>query len=389
MRQSIKILLLFILTLILTSCWNNRDLTELAIVTGVAVDKLGDGQFEVTVQIVKPGELRSSGEGGSVGGKAYMNISSTGETMFDAVRNLLSKLNKKAFWAHVQLMVISDEVAKEGLSNYFDFFERDSETRRRAYIIITQGITAKTVLESESRLAKLPTSHNVEALEASDAFGKSFKINLLEVLKVFDEKEYCPTLPILYNSKPSGTIYQEDLIMEGSAVIKKDKLIGFLDTLQTRGFLFANDKIKSTIIVIPSPINQNKKVSIEIIHSKGTVDAVIEDGKPLLSIEIKAEGNIGEQQEKDDLTKEGTVKDIETQVQKEIKKEIQDAIKLSQEKYHADIFGFIKKIRQNYYSEWEELVTDWSEIYSNTPIKVNVDFKLRTPGLIKNATNPK
>jgi spore germination protein KC len=47
--------------LMLTGCWSGHELDELAIVMGVAFDKdEQEGAVEMTAQIVKTGEIRSS-----------------------------------------------------------------------------------------------------------------------------------------------------------------------------------------------------------------------------------------------------------------------------------------------------------------------------------------
>lgn len=389
MKFRINVILIIIFMLAQTGCWNNRDLTDIAIMAGIAIDKAENGKVEMTVQVVKPEAIKPAGEGGGKESRAYVNVSSQGETMLDAARNLLSKLNKKAYFAQVQLIIISEEVAREGLSRYFDLFERDTETRRRADLVIAKGMKAKTVLESESRLTKLPATHNVEALETSKTYGKSLKVTLIDVLKNLNKQAYCIVLPVLYNSRQSEKVYQEELIMEGSAIIKADKLIGFLEPLETRGFLFAKDEIKSTIINIPSPLGNEKKVSIEIVRSKGRIFSKVANGKPILGIEVKAEGNIGEQQENEDLTSDDDIEVLEKLVQGEISREIEGTLKVTQKIYKSDIFGFIDELYKNYYSEWTNVVSNWCDVYSDTPVNVEVQFNIRRPGLIKKPTEQK
>lgn len=388
MKRCLKILVLITLVLMLTGCWNNRDLTDLAIVVGIAIDKAEDGQVEIMAQIVKPESIMSGKEGSGTDKKGFVNISSKGETMFEVIRSLLPKINKKGYFAQMQLMVISEDAARDGISNYFDFFERDTETRRRAYLLISKGMKASTVLDSESQITNLPATHEVDALEASKSYGKTLKVNIIDILKNLNNASCDNVLPVIYNSKQTEKVSQEDLFLEGSAIIKKDKLVDFLEPLQTRGFLFADDEIRSTIINAPCPENPEKTVSVEVIRSKGKIDAKMKNGKPVLSINVKAEGNIGEQQGYADLTKPDYLNALEKEVRQEIKKEIQDAVKITQQN-QSDVFRFIDKIYKNYYSDWEKIIKDWREIYSKTPVDVSVEFEIRRPGLIKNPTKPK
>lgn len=388
MRLFNKLLFILSIILILTGCWGNRDLTDLAIMTGIAFDKGENGKIQITVQFVKPEAMKTSGQGGENEKKAFNNVSITGETVFECARNLTAKTNKRIFFGQVQLMVISEEFARDGISKIFDLFERDTETRRRADLIITKGIEAKTVLESESRMSKLPATHEIEALEASRYFGKTIKVTLVDVLKVLNKEEYSFVLPIIYSSK-AGKVFQEDLLTEGSAVIKKDKLVGFLDPLQTRGYILADDKIESTVINIPSPLHSKNTISIEVTRTNGKTISKIVNGKPVLSIEVSAEGNIGEQQEKADLTKPDMLKALEDAVRREMKDEIGNAVKTTQKEYKSDVFGFIDEIYRNYYSDWMKSIHNWSNIYSQTPVKIEVKFKIRRSGLVRQPAEPK
>jgi spore germination protein KC len=166
-------------------------------------------------------------------------------------------------------------------------------------------------------------------------------------------------------------------------------LIGFLEPLETRGFLFAKDEIKSTIINIPSPLGNEKKVSIEIVRSKGRIFSKVANGKPILGIEVKAEGNIGEQQENEDLTSDDNIEVLEKLVQGEISREIEGTLKVTQKIFKSDIFGFIDELYKNYYSEWTNVVSNWCDVYSDTPVNVEVQFNIRRPGLIKKPTEQK
>jgi spore germination protein KC len=357
--------------------------------TGIAFDKGENGKIEITVQIVNPEAIKASEAGGGNVKKLFSNVGSTGETVFDAARNLTAKINKKVYFGQVQLMVISEEFARDGIIKIFDLFERDTEARRRADLIIAKGMEAKTVLKSESLMSRLPATHETEELESSGYSGKTLKVTLIDALKVLNKKEYSFVLPTIYNSTKSGIAFQEDLLTEGSAVIKKDKLVGFLDPLQTRGYLLSGDKIESTIINIPSPLNSKKTISIEIVRTKGKITSKIMNGKPVLSIEVSSEGNIGEQQEKEDLTKPDMIKTMEDAVQREMKDEIDNAVKITQKEYKSDIFGFIDEIYKNYYSDWVKSFHNWSNIYSQIPIKIEVNFKIRRSGLIRQPAESK
>ncbi|MED3810508.1 Ger(x)C family spore germination protein, partial [Priestia megaterium] len=63
-RKGILLLLMTTMTLLLSSCWSKKELTDLAIVSAMGVDKTKDGRYTVTLQIINPGNVA----GGLVGG---------------------------------------------------------------------------------------------------------------------------------------------------------------------------------------------------------------------------------------------------------------------------------------------------------------------------------
>lgn len=57
-KYSLSLLLFVFLILLLGGCWSKRELNELAIVAAVGVDRVNE-QYEISVQIVNPGQVAS------------------------------------------------------------------------------------------------------------------------------------------------------------------------------------------------------------------------------------------------------------------------------------------------------------------------------------------
>lgn len=51
---------------ILSSCWSSKELTDLAIVAAMGIDKTKDGQYQITLQIINPGNVAGGLQGGGV-----------------------------------------------------------------------------------------------------------------------------------------------------------------------------------------------------------------------------------------------------------------------------------------------------------------------------------
>ncbi len=56
-RKSLFLLLMTIMMVLLTSCWSKKELTDLALVSAMGIDKTKEGRYELTFQIINPGNV--------------------------------------------------------------------------------------------------------------------------------------------------------------------------------------------------------------------------------------------------------------------------------------------------------------------------------------------
>jgi len=383
-REILVLLSICLIMITISGCWNNRDVTEISIAAAVGIDKTDDHKIEVTVQLVKPAAMKL-GEGGGGGGKekAVEVFSSTGETVFECFRNLLVIVNKKIFFGHLQLIVIGEQMARDSLGDVLDIFARDHEASRQAGVIIAKGTSAKEILAAESTLEKIPALHILSILKSNASFAKTKKLMLIDVLKVIGSSGKNPTIGVIEVAEEEEKSSLKHMKIEGSAAFKKDKLIGWLNSQETRGLLFVEDQVKSGIIDIPNPLDKDKKVAIEMIRSSGKKDVKIKDEKLVFLIEIKEEGNIGDQQGNGDLTTPELIQKLEEETAKAIEKNIRDVVELAQKEYHCDIFGFGEIVYRKHLNYWQQVQENWDEEFSNTPVEIKVTAKIRRAGLIK------
>ena len=110
-----KIIILFII-FIFTGCYNYKELNEIAIVSSIAIDKKDD-KYLVNAQVMnaKPSQESDSTQ--------VIVYNSTGNTINEALRNMIMKSSRKLYGGHLSKLVVSEEVAKEGIINVLDMFQ--------------------------------------------------------------------------------------------------------------------------------------------------------------------------------------------------------------------------------------------------------------------------
>lgn len=370
---------LLIFPLLLTGCWNNRDLTEINIVAGLGLDRTEDGKVLLTVQVVEPAAIQSASSGsGKAGGgqsKPVFVESYEGETVFDALRGLLSIVDKNIFLSTAQVLILGEKLAQDGIEEVLDFFQRDHEIDYEMIILIAKDATPEEILKIETDMESIPAIYIKGTVENTVSRGTVKKTMMIDLIK---DLESSGKQPAIAQITKSG---EKVVKTEGVAVIKDGKLVGWLDPYETRGYLFAIDEVKGAIVNVPA---DNGIIAMEIIRSKGKINVEFENGEPaMLNIKVKVEANVGAYEGKGKLDSPDRLRILEKSLEKAIKKEIMMALEKSQKEYSSDIFGFGTHVHKYHPQYWKNAEKDWNDIFSNLPVDIQVDAKIMRTGIIK------
>ena len=374
--------LLPVFPVLLAGCWNNRDLTEINIVAGIGLERTEEGKILLTIQVVEPGAIQSSSDKGKSGGQQQKPVfveSSEGETVFEAVRGLLSVIDKKLFFSTAQVLILGERLSQEGIEEAMDFFHRDHEFDYEMNILVAKGATPKEILEIESDIDSIPAVYINSTVENTVSRGTVKKTMLINLIKDMGGNE--KQLAVGQISKAG----EKSVRTEGTAVFRDGKLAGWLDPYETRGYLFAVDEIESAIINVHT---DNGKIAMEIIRSKGKINVAFENGEPsALNIKVMVEANVGEYQGKGKLEASEDLDVLRGLLEDEIKKEIRMAVEKVQEEYHSDIFGFGTYVRKYHPKYWKKSGNNWLAIFSKLPVDIQVDAKIMRTGIVKSPVN--
>ncbi len=133
-------------------------------------------------------------------------------------------------------------------------------------------------------------------LESYGAVSKSLDVNLCELyncISQFAQPRHAVVGRVELSS--TNTNVPNRFVLSGAGVFNCDKLVGWLDPLETRGYLWSKGKVKSGIIVVSAPQNKSQRVSLEIIKAESKIKPYFEDGEMRYTVQVKVESNVGEQ----------------------------------------------------------------------------------------------
>ncbi|WP_245552850.1 Ger(x)C family spore germination protein [Brevibacillus massiliensis] len=168
---------------------------------------------------------------------------------------------------------------------------------------------------------------------------------------------------------------------KGSAVFKKDKLVGFLDDKLTRGLLWLRNEIKSPTVTI-APKEAKGFVSMMLLRSSTEIILQIKDDKWRITLKVETEDDIVQNTTKLDTSNPKITGRLEKQIEEDIKNRVKMVLSQAQKKMKADIFGFGKAFHRKYPKEWDEVKDRWDEVFPQVKVNIRVKVRVRRPGLI-------
>jgi len=391
-KKNVLIITFIFIATSLTGCWGQIGLGEMNLVTILGVDSAPNGETKVTVLVNAP-----AGTAAGMAQKTNVWIgTATGTSFADALTNLNSTANKRLVWYHTRAIIVGSASAKESLAELLDFIVRNRQIRLSTHILITDGeanAMLSTPADVQQGLAQEIEGMIQNAPESSKAYIPHIKDLLMaassksaETLigkigyKMETQSTYSTNRQEARNEywidRPFGTGY-----VEGSSVIKEDKLVGFLDEKQTRGCLWALNKVEEANV---SAKSDNDDIALEYRTSKASIKPKISGDKISINIKLVVRGMLSETTANKDYLKLPDLKEAQKLFEEEIKGEISSAISKLQKEYNSDALGFDKTIRRKYPKQWKEIEPNWHSIFPEVEVNYDIKVILRRLGKTNN-----
>ena len=154
----------------LPGCMRSIQLNERAIVQAVGLD-WKDGEYALTLQIFDP----EAAEGDDTSGGKMLHVE--GKTISEAMRNANLKQGQEIFWGHTKLIIIGDQIARDGIEAVIDYFNADAQSRPNMDVLIADG-EAGEVLSEPLDSTILPVLSTKMMLEGYQDNGKLVRSQL-------------------------------------------------------------------------------------------------------------------------------------------------------------------------------------------------------------------
>ncbi|MEK5253178.1 Ger(x)C family spore germination protein [Paenibacillus sp. FSL F4-0125] len=394
-RGVLQLMIALQFTLVLSGCWERKELNEIAFVLGIGIDKAEKG-YTVSMQVVIPSAISSQSTGGGGGtGVPVVVYKFTVPTFYDAQRMLNLDSSRTSYLGHIRVLVIGEELARSGVGEILDVFKRSREARMDFYVMVARDTTASDVLNILTPMDKLPANKLFSSLDNSyKDSAKTVAVTLddfIENLLSLGENPVLTGVEVMGNPKDGEeksnverTTPKARLEYHTVAVFRKDKLIGWLNEGETIGYNYINDKVTSHSGPIAG--KDGKPIVIEAIQASTKRKVKIIDGEPHIYLNVKTLCNIEEVQSTENLETENTIKRLEKETEERIIERMQNTVEQVNNRFNVDIMGFGQSIYHASPKAWTKLQQKKGDDYlKSLPIHYSASVVINRVGLTDNS----
>lgn len=254
-----KKILLILLLILCTGCYDYNELNEIAIISGVGIDKLNN-EYVVTYEVINTEASKES----SNDIKKY-NVKGNGGSLSEAFNNVNETLAKKAYFEQIKVMVITKNV---NILDISDYLFRNEKINTNFYLVLCNDIDEifnfTSVNEPNNSIAIYNLLKQNDYANITNLFD--LKINTLI-------EGYDISLPLI--------TLDNELSLKTIGIYNNNKFIRYLNDNEYRIYKYLSNK-KDILI------NSNDN-SIKIYNSK--LNYTLKNNSITLKYEAKAEIN--------------------------------------------------------------------------------------------------
>ena len=193
LKKTTAFIMVFCLSLTITGCWDSVDINQKTLVTTVIIDyKNGEYYFylEVPNLLINQGRENQGGQGKEI----YSVVTGQGKSYTEARRYANAKLEMPVFLGSVSAIVITDDLVKQGIREYFHRVQSDKDYRKALHVVTTFEEPEKLLTIDLPIVLSIGRTMD----EIVQTHEKEYKFNLYSVSEIL-EYLYSNTCFVLIN----------------------------------------------------------------------------------------------------------------------------------------------------------------------------------------------
>lgn len=372
----IRFVLLFICIILLSGCWDKKELNNIAVVIGVGIDKVEAEIpiYEITAQVIKPQENDAQGTE-----LPTWSVTAQGETVMSAIKNLNKLSPRRLYWSHLQIIILSESLAKEGVSPIITWFERDRDSRSASYMVVTRG-SAQDLLNQQVELGSIPSKAMSDLLDTAEQRQIiARQVKLRDFTTVLTTPGIDASIDVIEPKEIRGEV--EAYEVNEIAVFKEDKVVGYIEGPEIAGTELLKNNYNYFILEGTCPGQEEEFFAFQTTDFESEDEIIVENEEIRYKVNILVEGNLSDQTCPSALMERERLEQTEEEIAEVITSYIEDEFETAKE-MNADIYGIGQKLRRNYPEDWNKLKDQPEELLAKVQFEIQVTSNIRRSGLI-------
>ncbi|MFR2534587.1 MAG: Ger(x)C family spore germination C-terminal domain-containing protein [Clostridia bacterium] len=316
-----------------------------------------------------------------------------------------SYIGKEVNLSHCKILVFSEKIASQGISNEIYSLINNVQIRPSTNIIISK-CEAKIYIENskpslENLLTKyyeiFPNSSLYTGYTSNSTIGEFFNrmtchtcepnAILGGLIENADEQLYAsssnPQDSTLIKSNETSISGKRGAENIGLAIFKEDTLVGELNAMETVCFSIVRNDINGFLITVPDPEQENSYIDIYLYPNQSTSNTVkIINGTPYITVSTKLKGRIYSMKRNSKYLDSAVLDRISAQVNHYLEASISAYLYRTAKELKSDVNGFGKKALINFATTQEFENYDWLSNYENSFFNVQVDSNIQSGFLL-------
>jgi len=404
LNQLLRNLFIFILILVFiiafSSSYLSLSIDNLAYVLAIGIDKGKDNRLEVSFQF---SNTKNATESGTSEKTPPLLDTVSAPSLSTAINLMNSYMGKELNMSHCKIIIFSEELATEGISEEIYTLINDTQVRPSANIVVSKctakNYIQKTSPELENLISKyyeiFTNSSKYTGFKPDATIGDFFNSMICKtcepyaILGGLTEEQPINQgnnhIQENYNVKANQTPIEGENGSEniGIAAFKHDKLIGELCALETISFLTVKNKVDRFLVSIPDPDDTSSYLDIYLTSKMPTtIDIDTSTSSPFIKVKTGFTGKIYSMSDDAKYLDTKLLNNISETCNKYLESVLCDYLYKTAKDFKTDINGLGKYALSNFFTTEDFDAYNWLDNYKNAFFKVEVDTSVKSGMLI-------
>ncbi|MGG4451880.1 Ger(x)C family spore germination protein [Brevibacillus porteri] len=340
---------LLLLPLLLSGCWNAREIENLLYVNALGVDYV-DNKFEVYAQILSFSTIAKQEAGGERSASGVAIAKGSGDSFVSALFSLYPANQEQMTWSHIRSLVLSEQVLKRAhLDQVIDELDRFYEFRYTIWTYATKDplmdiLTPKQVFNQPVIYSQLS---NPQDLHKQNSV--IYPMKLFQFVNKRDEPNKVVYLPMLSINRKT---WSEDnkplpqLKTTGACMLQNKEVKGCWPRSELLGLRWLDEHTNRSLLTLKK--GKQPLANLVLQKPKVKIQPLLRDNQVTFQIDVELLGFIPQYQHI------SPVREIEKEAAKKIEEQIRGLYEKGQ-KLQMDTLQLGHTLYRKYPQEWKRM----------------------------------